>query len=144
MRSLRFLMMVNLFFILIFMGCGVPMETEFLTLDHNYIPKHKLPEEIEVYFEGAQPDKPYSVIGIVETLPNPDYWINKKGPKLEDYLKDMKKEAAKIGADAIMGIYPPMELTVENRQTKASTNGISTSNSNKYSTIKGQAIVYKK
>jgi hypothetical protein len=144
MKSFKFLIALNFLFILTFLGCGAPMETEFLTLDHNYTPKHKLPEEIEIYFEGAQPDKPYSVIGIVETLPNSDYWINKKGPKLEDYVKDMKKKAAKMGADGIIGIYPPMELTVENQQTKASTNGIGFSNSKEYSTIKGQAFVYKK
>ncbi|MDD2890107.1 MAG: hypothetical protein PHE49_05640 [bacterium] len=144
MRTFRFLTILNFLFILIFLGCGVPMETEFLMFDHNYIPKHKLPEEIEVYFEGAQPDKPYSIIGIIETSPNSDYWINKKSPKLEDYIKDMKKKAAKLGADGIIGIYSPMELTVENQQTKASTNGISIFNSKEYSTVKGQAFVYKK
>lgn len=128
-------------FIVFMLGCGMPMRTEFLTLDYNHVPQIKNPDAVEVYYSNALPTKPYTVIGIVETIPNPEYWTGRGEPTLEDYIRDMKKGAAKMGADAIIGINPPMELSERSFGDKGEE---SSSSPGQYSALKGQAIVYKK
>ena len=121
-------------------GCGPSMYTSWVTLDYNYTSKHKKAEEIEVYFGTAQPDKPYSVIAIIQVLPNRDYWTTKGEPKLDDYICEIKKEAAKKGADAVIGINPPMEfdstsVDINLGEVKLSTQDFA---------ISGQAVIYQK
>ncbi len=83
------------------LGCGAT-KSEFVP-SGGYVPRPPSPEVL-VYFEGAPPDQPYEVVGMVYAEKEANTGIRWDIVKAETVIGLLKAKAQAIGAEAIIDV----------------------------------------
>jgi len=135
---MKLLALFSISVFLYLLSCAPPTAT-YLKSGVEYVPKHKNPDDIVVYFSPRLPEKDYTIVGTIIVSSSDE---NGQYPESK-YLEVLRKKVAEIGVDGITNV------EIKNHERKQASGGCISGTpyyyEQNYSTyeIKGDAFVWK-